>query len=258
MMTKHEPLEELENLVKNHFGDLLVSVAVSARGTLFLSIWQQPSQNVGAYYMSYLPLFYIVCAVDEGSKLSLKLITFHGKVLDELNEKERDVLTEEDKISFVSKITRVQLCQGVNALDNELKLDPQTFAFLYLIEHLEKDVIIRSRQCKFGLVDGSNVCNACEALNKEHTATRGNASTDFLEYPSSVNKRGRGRPKLHHVKIENGLNDLTKRGRVRPKDRLDYNEHLGLFDNDGFYEPSALSNEDVKPYMLKNVKVCRN
>ena len=151
MMTKHEPLEELENLVKNHFGDLLVSVAVSANGSLFLSIWQQPAVHSGIY-MDYLPLFYIVCGVDEYSKLSLKLITFHGKVLEEIIENDEPI-DDNEKIEFVSKLTRIQLCQGVNAPDNELKLDPQTFAFLYLVEHIEKHVVIRSRQCKFSLFE---------------------------------------------------------------------------------------------------------
>ena len=129
-MTKHEPLEELENLVKTHFGDLLVSVAVSANGSLFLSIWQQPSENP-KLYMNYLPLFYIIGDVDEDSRISLKLITFHGKVLEELVEHDHISIDDDEKLKFVSKLTRIQLCQGVKTPDNELKLDPQTFGFLY-------------------------------------------------------------------------------------------------------------------------------
>ena len=44
-MDDHDPLSELESLVKTHFGDLLVSMSVAANGSLFLSIWQQPAEN---------------------------------------------------------------------------------------------------------------------------------------------------------------------------------------------------------------------
>ena len=194
MMTKHEPLEELENLVKSHFGDLLVSVAVSAHGTLFLSIWQQPSTKSAAY-MNYLPLFYIVGGMDERSKLFLKLITFHGKVLDNLIEQELPLLDDE-KVAFIDKLTRIQLCHGVQTPDNELKLDPQTFSYLYLVEHVENNVIVRSRQCQFGLFGGIEVCKACIALNKDPLIKESNLGNLG---DSSPCKRKRGRPRTSLV-----------------------------------------------------------
>ena len=250
-MTKHEPLEELENLIKNHFGDLLVSVAVSASGSLFLSIWQQPSEHSGIY-MNYLPLFYIICGVDEYSKLSLKLIAFNGKVLEELIAHE-DPVSDDAKIEFISKLTRIKLCQGVKNSDNELKLDPQTFAYLYLVEQLEKNVIIRSRQCRVGLFDGSGVCQACSALDKENI-TKAEDNKHSENELCSPTKRGRGRPRVTTTK-ENNHFDGAKKGRGRTKAKIDYNDDVkvGML-GDGLMDPT-LYNEDVKPFLLKNVKV---
>ena len=63
----------------------------------------------------------------------------------------------------------MQLCQGVKILDPTLKLDPQTFTFLYLVENLDQNVIVRSRQCQFALHEGKLVCEVCEALNETAT-----------------------------------------------------------------------------------------
>ena len=62
-MTEEGPLEELEKLIKDHFGELIVSLAVSAKGSLFLSCWQQTSELPEAsFFMEYLPMFYLIFA----------------------------------------------------------------------------------------------------------------------------------------------------------------------------------------------------
>ena len=72
-MGDHDPLTELENLVKTHFGDLLVSMSVAANGSLFLSIWQQPVESAHLY-MKHLPLFYIIGYLDDLSRFCLKYV----------------------------------------------------------------------------------------------------------------------------------------------------------------------------------------
>ena len=80
-MRNQQALEDLEEFVRGHFDDLLVSMSISATGSLFLNIWQQPSElNIG-YVMKYNPLFHVIATVDEDSNLSLKLVTFHGKII---------------------------------------------------------------------------------------------------------------------------------------------------------------------------------
>ena len=51
--------------------------------------------------MNYLPLFYVIASYDKDSKLSLKLITFHGKVLEELNGF-NNLISDQDKLNFSS------------------------------------------------------------------------------------------------------------------------------------------------------------
>ena len=92
-MGDQDPLTELENLVKTHFGDLLASMSVSANGSLFLSIWQQPVESAHLY-MKHLPLFYIIGSLDYYGKLCLKLISYHGKQLDILEETEKNRIND--------------------------------------------------------------------------------------------------------------------------------------------------------------------
>ena len=79
-----EALEALEDMVKENFKDLLVSMSISAQGALFLHIWQQPSDWYGGqpeFVLEYLPLFHIVGTISETTHLQLKLITYHGKII---------------------------------------------------------------------------------------------------------------------------------------------------------------------------------
>ena len=119
--------------------------------------------------MKDLPLFYIVGSINDHSRLCLRLIAFNGKVVSELNDNDIHPLDENAKISFIDKLGNIQLCQGVKILDPTLKLDPQTFTFLYLVEQLDQNVIVRSRQCQVALQDGRLVCDVCEALNETAT-----------------------------------------------------------------------------------------
>ena len=172
-MADQDPLSDLESLVKTHFGDLLVSMSVAANGSLFLSIWQQPVEGT-SLYMKHLPLFYIVAYLDDESKFCLKIISYHGKVIEHLEDDEKTQISEKDKIQFVDKLTRITLCNGIKMPDNELQLDAQTFSFLYMVEQLDENVIIRSRQCRVGIYDNhhqQSCCESCMALNKENEKT---------------------------------------------------------------------------------------
>ena len=156
--------------MKAHFSDLSCSSTVSANGSPILTIWQQPNeQSTKGLIMNDLPLFYIIGSLNDNFRLCMRLITFHGKVVSELSDDVNNPLQDNTKISFVDRLTHVQLCQGVKILDPTLRLDPQTFTFLYLVEQLGQSVIVRSRQCQFALQDGSLVCEVCEALNETAT-----------------------------------------------------------------------------------------
>ena len=165
-----DPLDSLQSLIRAHFSDLTCSSTISTNGSSILTIWQQPNQqSTKGLMMKDLPLFYIVGSINENLKLCLRLITFHGKVVSELHDDVNNPIEDNTKISFVDRLTRVQLCQGVKILDPTLKLDPQTFTFLYLVEQLDQNVIVRSRQCQFALQEGKLVCEVCEALNETAT-----------------------------------------------------------------------------------------
>ena len=165
-----DSLLSLERTISTHFNDLSYSTTVSGNGSSLLTIWQHPSkQSSKGISMRDLPLFYIVASVNESQQLRLRLMTFHGKVVNELSEDINNPVEETTKITFIQKLNHIQLCQGVKVLDPTLKLDPQTFTFLYLVELLDQNVIVRSRQCQFGLENGKLVCEICEALNESAT-----------------------------------------------------------------------------------------
>ena len=165
-----DPLLSLERMIRSSFNDLSCTSTISGNGSPILTIWQQPkTQSSKGIVMKDLPLFYIVGSVNENLNLCLRLITFNGKVVSELNEDINNPLEDVTKINFIENLKHIQLCQGVKVLDPSLKLDPQTFTFLYLVELLDQSVIVRSRQCQFGLQDGKLVCDVCEALNETAT-----------------------------------------------------------------------------------------
>ena len=82
-----DPLSSLEQLISTRFTDLSYSSTVSGNGYPILTIWQQPSKQMSkGFVMKDLPLFYVVATVNDRLNLSLRLITFHGKVVSEINE----------------------------------------------------------------------------------------------------------------------------------------------------------------------------
>ena len=181
-----DPLVSLEHMISNRFSDLSYSTTISGNGYPMLTIWQHPSKQLSkGISMRDLPLFYVVATVNDSLNLCLRLITFHGKVVSELNENVNDPQQDATRTSFIQKLNSVQLCQGVKVLDPTLKLDPQTFTFLYLVELLEQSVIVRSRQCQFGLEDGKLVCEVCEALNESATNKKPIVQSDGGLFPIS-------------------------------------------------------------------------
>ena len=93
---------------------------------------------------------------DGSKKLSLKLITFHGKIVDQINEADHPLMTDEDKVNFVGKLDKLKLCKGIEMPDTDLKLDARTFSSMYLVERLQQEVIIRSYNCQYALYENSN------------------------------------------------------------------------------------------------------
>ena len=174
-MTEEGPLEELEKLIKDHFGELIVSLAVSAKGSLFLSCWQQTSELPEAsFFMEYLPMFYLIGSLDDESKLYLKLISYHGIVIDNLSEDDQPI-SSDAKIGFIKKLVALQLCGGVE-VTNGMKVDTSS----YLIEKLEQKVFVRSRHCNFGVDGGRKFCDACKSLGKEISYEKSRSNTSFI------------------------------------------------------------------------------
>ena len=84
---EEELLEELEKLIKEHHGGFIFNMAVSAKGSLFLSCWQQTSELTdNSFFMEYWPTFYLIGSVENESRLILKLISYNGIIIDSLGE----------------------------------------------------------------------------------------------------------------------------------------------------------------------------
>ena len=236
-MGDQDPLTELENLVKTHFGDLLASMSVSANGSLFLSIWQQPVES-SRLYMKHLPLFYIIGSVDDQGSLCLKLISYHGKQLEVLEDTEKNKISDKDKIGFVEKLTRIHLCNGIKVPDNELQLDAQTFSFLYMVEQLEENVIIRSRQCRVGVSNNIPVCESCLALSKESEKCSKSDKMDYMD-DHDENEFGLMNDDLN---LDSDFNQLDAIDQFRTKPVKDE----GGENEDSYYEGIEPDNFDFK------------
>ena len=161
----HEKLEGIERIIKANYAHFTVSYEVSADKSPYICVFQQ--QMSTSCIMNFLPTFYVIGTVTEKCKLSLKLITHHGKVLEEINEESGTTLTDAEKMDFVGNLICLEPCHGVSVLDYNLKLDPYTFTYLYLVEQLGQNVVIRSRQCQFALNNGKRICDMCSNLNKQ-------------------------------------------------------------------------------------------
>ena len=172
-----ETLEALEDMVKEKFKDLLVSMSISSQGALFLHIWQQPSDWYGGqpeYVLEYLPLFHIIGTVTESTHLQLKLITYHGKLIE---EQKSNKPTDEEKFNFVKKLQLSKLCQGVSIPESDFRLDVQTFSNLYLVEQFEEKVVLRSRNCQFAIFNKEgSMCKSCAELLYGHHIENGKGS----------------------------------------------------------------------------------
>ena len=185
----------LKKRLGDNLGDkLAISHSVSLSGNPFLCMWQPMKSRLSknknklnhnttdvGISLQYLPTFYVVATTykkltnQNRHLLRLRLITFHGRVLSELKETENNYLTNEDKLNFIEQLTddSLNLCRGIclltkdgesDIMDRTLRLDSQTFTFLYLVERLDEEIIVRSRQCKYILDqndDKESLCKEC-------------------------------------------------------------------------------------------------
>ena len=169
MATKTQDiLEELDSLVESHFRDNLASSIVQTGSNLFISIWKPPQTEtscggVREMSMKYLPLFYVIGSVED-SKICLKLITYHGKVIDEVNGKDFP-LDDGNKVGFIGKLNDIKLCRGICFDTHNVNWSIQSNV---LLECLENNLVLRSRQCRFGIFEeDALVCDNCDCLNIE-------------------------------------------------------------------------------------------
>merc|ERR1719350_1719170 len=118
-----EKLRDLDTLIKCRLGATFVSIIVSHGDTAFLSIWKNPLlenlENENLTSMKHLPLFYVICYMNEHKNLSLKLITHHGKILrtlDPLHQETKEnedglAVSQEEKLRFVEKLDTLKMCR---------------------------------------------------------------------------------------------------------------------------------------------------
>ena len=93
MTTKASKLDTIGDLIQTQFGnELRISKEVGKSDESFLQISKRPLTSTSSYSettenaisMNYLPLFYVIASLEKDEMLSLKLITHHGKILEDL------------------------------------------------------------------------------------------------------------------------------------------------------------------------------
>ena len=139
-------------------------------------------------------MFYAIVTVDHDrtDKLSLKLITFHGKVVDQINEADHPLMTNEDKLSFVGKIEGLKPCKGIEMPDDDLKLNARTFSLMYIVEKSQEAIVIRSYHCQYALYEENAVCQVCSDLSiayhseQKRVRNQGEEFTDAYGYQDDV------------------------------------------------------------------------
>ena len=88
--------------------------------------------------------------------ISLQLINLYGKVTLWFNKCDISPLSATENLNFVKHLKHVSLslCEGVwkpskdtqyDLLDRRLRLDPQTFTFLYQVKEFLYSIIVKSR-----------------------------------------------------------------------------------------------------------------
>ena len=177
--------KSLESFVRLQFGDSLVCMPVytpdddgrfiiiycrpTVKGDLKSDIWCS---------MKYLPIFYIIGIVDGNLELSLKLITYHGKNVDELkltnvyyDDNPSDYSIDKRKIEFIQRLNNLKLCQGVKFPDADITHSLHTLSESYLIECLENDIVLRSRHCTFAIPKDQDkgACDTCSSLSRKQS-----------------------------------------------------------------------------------------
>ena len=134
---EEELLEELETLIKEHYGDLIFNMSVSAKGSLFVSCWQQTSELAeNSFFMEYWPTFYMIGSVQDESRLILKIISYNGRVIDSLGDNGQKI-TSEETLDFIEKLLSLELCAGIQEVKG-IKIDLAA----YLIEKIEHTVFV--------------------------------------------------------------------------------------------------------------------
>ena len=218
--SKHEPLEVFEDLIIECFGlkqqahtycedKLILSHGVSRSGSPFLCIWESLRSRLNEskdhtkcdkeFELEYLPAFYVVAifnksSVDDQPLISLRLITFHGKIVSELKEIQDRPLADEERLNFIKQLMdqNLRLCLGLSLpsknggldiMDQTLMLNAQTFTSLYLVEQFNQEIVVRSRQCNFVLYkkDGVDRCKECTSLNKVNDVKPKRATNQGIE-----------------------------------------------------------------------------
>ena len=173
-----QKLEELKHLVQQNFGESLSCMPIiTSKGYKFVSISEEiPGDGEGDAILSmkFLPLFYIVGTVKADLNIELKLIAFNGKVLEQLQGTPDQPLNDERKVKFIDKLRQIHLCEGVKFPNLDSKYDLRMLLKSYLIECLEENVIIRSRNCKFVVYKdgGSSVCGTCATYDKNWSSKK--------------------------------------------------------------------------------------
>ena len=147
-----EVLKEIEDELLKKFPKLSCQIHESQ----FLHVWKLSSQG-----LRYIPNFHLIFESNEDKDFVVKLLSFHGKLLDCVVFKvtENGALPQNVE-NFVYDYTKdLKICQGVryDCLDTNVKL----------VEHFNEEVVARSFQCLYYLqtTELEFQCPECKKLN---------------------------------------------------------------------------------------------
>jgi hypothetical protein len=228
--------DRLKANIEANFGDrVVVDVVCSAAGDRFVDV--RPRTLADLFYFS---TFHLIA-----NNSTMKLISYQGKLI-----REEAAVSSIDQCKLLKSLCRpggVRLCQG---LLNKVGFVPSRHMNDVLLEHLNDDVVVRSRKCAYGLINEDETVKRCvECKNfelnmlKEEKWGRGRkrqASSPVADLPLAVLVSVKDEP-FADLKAEVGM---KTRSVIETRNVLVHNGDEEDEDSDKDYTPNKMQKEE--------------
>ena len=247
-------LKSAEEFLKVTFSDEICIFKKTTQS--FVILWNFPQsddcvrENIKSFEetMKYLSLFYIVVHLEDNDKekLSLKLVTYYGKLLKHIvvcNIYEES----EPIIEFIKSLKDSKLCPGSESFEYNSRNQESRIVSPCLVELPKLQNRVRSQKCKFLVTDGQ-VCEMCASMNKENIDMQ-EAHSKGSDAFSICNQCAFKTTNPRMLKTHNRINHSNKKPYMCQKCPFSSNRYLSVMKHiNRSHEKTILEEEKGKEY----------